>query len=100
MVDLNNCKNHQSYYTCLSRSATSQGTIIIQGFDTTKITGGAHGTLRQEYRHLEILDTISKMRYNGTLPEHIDGHRRNTLVLQFQAWKGSEYVLENVHPAM
>ena len=53
VVELNNCKNHQSYYTCLSRSATSQGTIIMQGFDTTKITGGAHGTLRQEYRHLE-----------------------------------------------
>ena len=53
VVELNNCKNHQSYYTCLSRSATSQGTIIMQGFDTTKITGSAHGTLRQEYRHLE-----------------------------------------------
>jgi hypothetical protein len=23
LVDLNNCKNHQSYYTCLSRSATA-----------------------------------------------------------------------------
>ena len=40
------------------------------------------------------------MRYNGTLPEHIDGHWCNTLVQQFQAWKGSEYVPENVHPAI
>ena len=36
VVELNNCKNHQSYYTCLSRSATAEGTIILQGFDSTK----------------------------------------------------------------
>jgi hypothetical protein len=72
----------------------------MQGFDTTKITGGAHGTLRQEYRHLEILDTICKMKYNSTLPQHIDGHRRDTLVRQFQAWKGIEYIPEHMHPAI
>src|SRR5882762_1435159 len=85
VVELNNCRNHQSYYTCLSRSATSQGTIIIQGFDATKITGGAHGNLRQEFRQLEMLDAITKMKYDGTLPMNIDGHRCNTLVHQFQA---------------
>lgn len=68
IVELNNCRNHQFYYTCLSRSATAEGTIL-QGFNATKITGGAHENLRQEYCHLEILDAITKMRYDGTLPE-------------------------------
>jgi hypothetical protein len=75
VVELNNCRNHQSYCTCLSRSVTSEGTIIMQGFDATKITGGAHGTLQREYHHLAILNTICKMKYNGTLPEHIDAHQ-------------------------
>ncbi|EPQ50473.1 hypothetical protein GLOTRDRAFT_50522, partial [Gloeophyllum trabeum ATCC 11539] len=47
VVDLHNCSNHQSYYTCLSRSASAEGTIIIQGFDPAKIMGGASGYLRQ-----------------------------------------------------
>src|SRR5882762_10076309 len=29
-VDLSNCRSHQSYYTCLSRSATASGTVIVQ----------------------------------------------------------------------
>ena len=49
-VDLNSCKTHQSYYTCLSRSATADGTIIVQGFDPKVITGGASGYLRQVQR--------------------------------------------------
>jgi len=39
-VDLNNCYSHQSYYTALSHSTSAAGTIILQGFDTKKITGG------------------------------------------------------------
>jgi len=100
VVELNNCKTHQSYYTCLSRSATADGTIILQGFDSSKITGGAPGYSRQEFRELEILDYISKMSYQGTLPINIDGHRRNTLILQFQSWKGANYVPEEVHPSI
>ena len=29
VVELNNCRNHQSYYTCFSRSATAEGAIIL-----------------------------------------------------------------------
>ncbi|KAF8882796.1 hypothetical protein BD779DRAFT_1381589, partial [Infundibulicybe gibba] len=47
VVDLNNSRSHQSYYTALSRSASAAGTIILQGFDAKKITGGASGALRQ-----------------------------------------------------
>ncbi|KAH9829019.1 uncharacterized protein C8Q71DRAFT_691331, partial [Rhodofomes roseus] len=47
VVDLQNCKNHQSVYTCLSRGSTYQGTIIVQGFDNSKFMGGVTGWLRQ-----------------------------------------------------
>ena len=100
VVELNNCRDHQSYYTCLSQSATAEGTIILQGFHSTKITGGAHDTLQQKFCELEILDLLCKMRYEGTLPDHIDGHRRNTLIRQFQLWKGSSFVPQVVHPAI
>src|SRR5580704_8592105 len=32
-VHLSSCASHQSYYTCLSRSTSAAGTIIMQGFD-------------------------------------------------------------------
>jgi len=100
IVDLSSCRNHQSYYTCLSRSATADGTIIIQGFDPKQITGGASGYLRQEFRELEILDEITKLRYEGSLSDDINGHRRNTVIRQFQKWKGTAYVPKNVHSAI
>jgi hypothetical protein len=40
VVDLSSARSHQSYYTALSRSASAAGTVILQGFDTYKITGG------------------------------------------------------------
>jgi hypothetical protein len=100
LVDLNNCKSHLSYYTCLSRSATADGTVIIQGFDPSKIVGNAPGYLRQEFRELEILDEISKLRYTGALPDYVNGHRRNDLIEQFQNWKGPHYMPDNIHPAI
>ncbi|TFK51588.1 hypothetical protein OE88DRAFT_1630103, partial [Heliocybe sulcata] len=99
VVDLNNCHSHQSYYTCLSRSASTEGTVIVQGFDPKRITGGTSGFLRQEFRELEILDHISDLTYHGILPAHIEGHRRNTLVRSYQQWK-ADYCPEIVHPAI
>ena len=99
-VDLSSCKNHQSYYTCLSRSSTAAGTIIVQGFDARQITGGASGYLRQEFRELELLDDITKLRYENKLPDYINGHRRNSLIRQFQQWKGTAYVPPKTHPAI
>ncbi|TDL13767.1 hypothetical protein BD410DRAFT_734922, partial [Rickenella mellea] len=62
--------------------------------------GRASGALRQEYRSLELLDEISRLRYEGQLPAHIEGDRRNTLIKKFQDWKGQNYVPKNVHPAI
>ena len=60
-VDLNNLLTHQSYYTALSRSATAQGTVILQGFDPHKITGYASGALHQEFHELELFDEITAL---------------------------------------
>ena len=43
VVDLSHCRSHQSYYTALSRSATTAGTAIVQNFSVGPIIGGASG---------------------------------------------------------
>ncbi|KAH7908098.1 hypothetical protein BJ138DRAFT_1013461, partial [Hygrophoropsis aurantiaca] len=100
VVDLQHSSNHQSYYTCLSRSASAEGTAILQSFDPRKITGGASGWLRQEFRCLELLDEISRLQYEGNLPISFQGETRNSLIEQFQLWKGNDYVPEHVHEAL
>ena len=99
-VDLNNCRSHQAYYTALSRSSTAEGTVILQGFDTKKITGKASGALRQEFRDLELLHEITKLHYLGELNESIQGDRRNTLIHTFRQHKGLSYVPYSVHPSI
>src|SRR5438034_5236418 len=84
VVHLNSCKNHMAYYTALSRSASAAGTIIIQGFDNKVITKGCSGYLRQEFRELELLDDITRLRYEAMLPENFEGDIRNTLIRKFQ----------------
>jgi len=46
------------------------------------------------------LDFITKTRYEGHLPINIDGHRRNTIIQQFLEWKGTDYVPDQMHPAI
>jgi len=99
-VDLSNCRSHQSYYTCLSRSATASGTVIVQSFSPRLITCGASGYLRQEFHELELLDEITKLRYDGKLPDHIQGKFRNPLIRAYQKWKGTDYVPPLTHPAL
>ena len=65
-----------------------------------QITGGASGYLRQEFRELELLDEITRLRYEGLLPKHISGQSRNSIIRQFQQWKGTSYVPMNVHGAI
>jgi hypothetical protein len=97
---LNNLSSHQGYYTALSRSATASGTLILQGFDARKITGGCSGALRQEFRELELLDEITSMTYAGKLPAMVSGDTRNNLIQAFRKWKGLQYVPKLVHPAI
>ena len=100
VCDLNNLRSHQSYYTALSRSATAEGTLILQGFDPKVITGRCSGALRQEFRELELLDEITWLRYSRKLPPTIAGDTRNNLIVAFREWKGEQYVPQNVHPSI
>ncbi|RDX44312.1 hypothetical protein OH76DRAFT_1303721, partial [Lentinus brumalis] len=56
--------------------------------------------LRQEFRELELLDKITKMRYLGEVPPTVVGITRNELIYSFRKWKGEQYVPEGVHTAI
>ncbi|KAF8805863.1 hypothetical protein BYT27DRAFT_7224664 [Phlegmacium glaucopus] len=58
-------QTHQSYYTAL-----------------------CSGALHQEFRELEILDEITKFRYERKLSVKIYGDIHNTLIQAFCEWKG------------
>ena len=91
VCDLQNCRNHQSVYTCLSRGSSYDGTAIIQGFDGSKVQGGVSGSLRQEFRDIEILDEITRLRFNGKLPPQVNGDDRYQLIHGYRTMKGAEY---------
>jgi hypothetical protein len=69
-------------------------------FSSRLITCGASGYLRQEFFELELLDEITKLRYEGRLPHHIQGNFRNSLITAYQTWKGTNYIPELTHPAL
>ena len=71
-----------SYYTCLSRSTSAAGTIIMQGFEPSIINRGYSGYLRQEFREHEILDDLTRLTYKKKLPN--------------QQWKGEHFVPNKV----
>jgi hypothetical protein len=101
VVDLSQCRSHQSYYTALSRSATAAGTLILNTIHPSKITGGASGALRQEFRELELLDNITTLIFNEKLPRKVAmGDRRNILIDQFRKYKGKSYMPSNMHKAI
>jgi hypothetical protein len=84
VVDLNNLLTHQPYYTALSRSATAQGTVILQGFDPHKITGCASGALCQEFCELELLDGITALNYSKKLHTTVVGESQGVLIKAFR----------------
>ena len=98
-MDLQNCRTAQSVYTCLSRSSSADGTLIIQGFDPQRITGGHSGFLRQEFRELELLDEITRLRYLGKLP-HSELQTRRALIHWFRTLKGEDFVPKATHAAI
>jgi len=97
-VNLQHAKSHQSYYTCLSPCASAKGTLIVQSLQPSVITGGCSGWLRQELCDLELLDEITRLAFHSQLSPEINGHSRNTLLRKFRAWKGLNYVPDNLHP--
>ena len=81
-------------------SETAKGTLIVQGFDAQKITGGCSGALRQEFHELELLDDITNLCYLGKLPVTVYGDTRNNLISTFRQWKGLHYIPRQVHQAI
>ena len=100
VVDLNHCKTHQAYYTALSRSSFADRTVLLGALDVSKITGGIDGWLHQEFRHMEILDEITTLRFENKLPSSVYGSRRWTLIETWYNWRGSEYMPQTVHSAL
>ena len=100
VCDLSNSRSHQAYYTALSRSSSAKGTVILQGFEPRKITGGCSGALRQEYRELELLDHITTLRYHSKLTDAVYGDRRNTILETFREKMGSDYKPPLLHPSL
>ena len=84
VVDIYNCRSHQSVYTCLSRGSTYDGTLIVQGFNPSKIQGGISGWLREEFRQLEMLDEITRLQFIQKLPIYIEGVTRSQVIQKFR----------------
>ncbi|KAJ3559086.1 hypothetical protein NM688_g551 [Phlebia brevispora] len=99
-IDIRQCKNHQAIYTCLSRSSSLAGTLILAPFDKRKLTGGPSADLKRELRELEIMDDISKLRFEGHLPEGIKGNTRAQLVRSYQRIFGAYHIPPQIHPAL
>ena len=100
LVDLHNLRTHQAYYTALSRSSSADGTLILQGFDPSKITGKISGALRQEFRELELLDDITDKHYQGKTALLLGDDTRNSLIKAYRDAQGPLYVPPSAHKAI
>lgn len=92
VVDLQECRTHQSVYTCLSRGTSYNNTLIIRDFSEKNMVGGISGWLRQEFRELELLDEITHLRYCNILPSGVGGSTRNQLISSYRHFKGVDYM--------
>src|SRR6266540_3266875 len=100
VVDLHNLRTHQAYYTAISRSSSADGTLILQGFDPSKITGKISGALRQEFRELELLDDITDNHYRGKTTLLLGDNTRNSLIKAYRGSRGLLYVPPSAHKAI
>ncbi|KAF6759624.1 hypothetical protein DFP72DRAFT_806437 [Ephemerocybe angulata] len=89
VVDLTECRNFQAAYTCLSRSTSLAGTLIIRDFEDTLLRGELDGALRQEYRELGYLTTITDLLYNGVLPANVLKATRWDTIHAYREWKAA-----------
>jgi hypothetical protein len=100
VVNLSHCKNFQSIYTCLSRSSNAAGTLIVQGFNSAKITQGLSGHLRQEFRELNLLNNITMKIYERHISKLYAGPLRNPMIYKYQTDFQVKNETHNWHPAL
>ncbi|KAJ3552729.1 hypothetical protein NM688_g3999 [Phlebia brevispora] len=91
-VDLRHCKGHQSVYTCLSRSSTLDGTLILYPWNERKVTRGLSSDLKREFRELEILNDITRRRLEGNLSDNVLGNTRGALVTTYFKAYGIHFI--------
>ncbi|KAK0491918.1 hypothetical protein EDD18DRAFT_1358347 [Armillaria luteobubalina] len=100
VVDIAKCRSHQALYTCLSHSATAAGTLILQKWTediSAKVQGRASSALRQEFRELELLDEITRLRYNSKLDPRVLGLTWTDQIRAYRMVKGAQYVPSCIH---
>ncbi|KAI0349497.1 hypothetical protein OH77DRAFT_1464029 [Trametes cingulata] len=94
------CRTHQSLYTVFSRCTSLHDTIILDGFDATKIQRGPAPALLQEFYELELLDEITRLREDGKLPPSVRGTTRGELLTSFLAAQTEDYVPPHADSAL
>ena len=100
VADINGCSSYFGAYTALSRGQTAAGTLIVQDFNVNKITGGTMGDVRQEFRELELLNKITKLKFEHKLPGTLNADTRYTLITDFRKLKGAGYIPAGLHPSI
>ncbi|RXW13797.1 hypothetical protein EST38_g12057 [Candolleomyces aberdarensis] len=61
--------------------------IMIRDFKESKLQGGLSGYLRQEFRELDILDEITKLRYHGSLPPTVVQKLRDSTLSAYKEYQ-------------
>ncbi|KAF5346590.1 hypothetical protein D9758_013445 [Tetrapyrgos nigripes] len=102
VADIYNSCDFRAIYTALSRSSSASGTMILQGFNVSHITGGISnkGGYQQELRELEILNDITKLCVDQKLPRSIIGELRGPLIQQYRSHFGNRHRPEGLHQSL
>ncbi|KAJ3482287.1 hypothetical protein NLI96_g7082 [Meripilus lineatus] len=100
IVDLTTCRSHQSIYTCLSRAASFEGTVILRQFSDRLLTCGASSDLKKEFRELEILDHLTNLEFKGRLPANTIMTDRRAAVSYYVNAVGGLYMPPKAHQAL
>ena len=70
----------------------------------TVVTGGLKGIqggyLKQEFRELELLNEITRLRWEGRLDQKVGGNTRSTLLKSYLKVYGRKKCPKSVHPAL
>ncbi|KAJ7886401.1 hypothetical protein B0H14DRAFT_2289558, partial [Mycena olivaceomarginata] len=56
--------------------------------------------LHQEFRELELLNEITRLRYEGELPEEVSGSDRIEFLRSYQRYRSGEYDPMDLHTAI
>lgn len=99
VVDITNCRTFHGAYTCLSRGTSLSQTLILRDFPDSLLKGSLNGALRQEYRELGYLTTITDLIYEGVLPVGILKTNRWDTIAAYRTWKNTVGVAVESAPA-